>query len=62
MTYALRPDGITWPKKEDGSPSFKLEHLSKANGLVHEAAHDALSDVRATMRWRGSFASTTQAV
>jgi exonuclease I len=49
MTYALRPDGITWPKKEDGSPSFKLEHLSKANGLVHEAAHDALSDVRATI-------------
>ena len=49
MTYALRPDGITWPRKEDGSPSFKLEHLSKANGLVHEAAHDALSDVRATI-------------
>jgi exodeoxyribonuclease-1 len=49
MTYALRPEGIQWPKKEDGSPSFKLEHLSKANGLVHEAAHDALSDVRATI-------------
>ena len=49
MTYALRPDGIQWPKKEDGTPSFKLEHLSKANGLLHEAAHDALSDVRATI-------------
>ena len=49
MAYALRPEGIEWPKKEDGSPSFKLEHLSKANGLVHEAAHDALSDVRATI-------------
>jgi exodeoxyribonuclease I len=49
MTYALRPDGITWPKKDDGSPSFKLEHLAKANGLLHEAAHDALSDVRATI-------------
>ncbi|GKS76751.1 exodeoxyribonuclease I [Acidovorax sp. SUPP950] len=49
MAYALRPDGIVWPKKEDGSPSFKLEHLSKANGLAHEAAHDALSDVRATI-------------
>ncbi|MES2612375.1 MAG: exodeoxyribonuclease I [Pseudomonadota bacterium] len=49
MTYALRPDGITWPQKEDGAPSFKLEHLSKANGLLHEAAHDALSDVRATI-------------
>jgi exodeoxyribonuclease I len=30
-------------------PSFKLEDLSKANGLAHEAAHDALSDVRATI-------------
>ena len=49
MTYALRPDGIAWPQREDGTPSFKLEHLSKANGLLHEAAHDALSDVRATI-------------
>ena len=47
--YALRPDGITWPRHEDGRPSFKLEHLSAANGLLHEAAHDALSDVRATI-------------
>ena len=47
--YALRPEGIEWPKHEDGRPSFKLEHLSAANGLVHEAAHDALSDVRATI-------------
>jgi len=49
LTYALRPDGIQWPKKEDGSPSFKLEDLAKANGLLHESAHDALSDVRATI-------------
>jgi exodeoxyribonuclease-1 len=49
MTYALRPEGIEWPLREDGKPSFKLEHLSAANGLVHEAAHDALSDVRATI-------------
>ena len=49
MTYALRPDGIQWPRKEDGTPSFKLEQLSQANGLLHEAAHDALSDVRATI-------------
>jgi exodeoxyribonuclease-1 len=47
--YALRPDGIVWPTKDDGTPSFKLEHLSAANGLAHEAAHDALSDVRATI-------------
>ena len=49
LAYALRPDGIVWPTKEDGSQSFKLEHLTKANGLQHEAAHDALSDVRATI-------------
>ncbi|VWX63124.1 Exodeoxyribonuclease I [Burkholderiales bacterium 8X] len=49
LTYALRPEGIEWPKKPDGSPSFRLEDLSRANGLAHEAAHDALSDVRATI-------------
>ncbi|MFC5523486.1 exodeoxyribonuclease I [Polaromonas jejuensis] len=49
MAYALRPDGIRWPLKEDGKPSFKLEDLARANGLLHEAAHDALSDVRATI-------------
>ena len=48
-TYALRPEGIEWPQGEDGRTSFKLENLSRANGLVHEAAHDALSDVRATI-------------
>lgn len=47
--YALRPEGINWPRHEDGRPSFKLEHLTAANGLSHEAAHDALSDVRATI-------------
>ena len=49
MTYALRPEGIEWPRQEDGRPSFRLEHLTAANGLAHEAAHDALSDVRATI-------------
>ncbi|MBW8844851.1 MAG: exodeoxyribonuclease I [Burkholderiales bacterium] len=47
--YALRPEGLEWPKHEDGRPSFKLEHLTLANGVAHEAAHDALSDVRATV-------------
>lgn len=49
MTYALRPEGIEWPLRDDGKPSFKLEHLARANGLLHESAHDALSDVRATI-------------
>ena len=48
-TWALRPKGIEWPLDEDGKPSFRLERLSAANGLAHEAAHEALSDVRATI-------------
>jgi exodeoxyribonuclease I len=47
--HALRPEGLQWPLGDDGRPSFKLEKLSAANGLLHEAAHDALSDVRATV-------------
>jgi exodeoxyribonuclease I len=47
--WSLRPEGLVWPKYDDGRPSFRLEHLSAANGLAHEAAHDALSDVRATI-------------
>lgn len=49
LTRALRPGGIEWPDREDGRPSFKLEHLTAANGISHEGAHDALSDVRATI-------------
>ncbi|MBF9000135.1 MULTISPECIES: exodeoxyribonuclease I [Vibrio] len=47
--HALRPEGIEWPENEDGFTSFKLEHLSKANGIEHENAHDALADVIATI-------------
>lgn len=47
--YALRPEGINWPKHPDGRPSFRLEQLTAENGIAHEAAHDALSDVRATI-------------
>ena len=47
--YALRPEGIEWPLREDGFPSFRLEELTAANGIAHEAAHDALSDVHATI-------------
>ncbi|EEQ12278.1 Exodeoxyribonuclease I [Yersinia mollaretii ATCC 43969] len=47
--YALRPEGIIWPENEDGLPSFKLEHLTKANGVEHLHAHDAMSDVHATI-------------
>jgi exodeoxyribonuclease-1 len=46
MTRALRPDGIKWPT-EAGKPSNRLEHLTKANGISHDGAHDALADVLA---------------
>ncbi|WP_226877006.1 exodeoxyribonuclease I [Microbulbifer hainanensis] len=53
LTYALRPQGIQWPKRETANgesvPSFRLEELTAANGIAHEGAHDALSDVRATI-------------
>ncbi|UVE18689.1 exodeoxyribonuclease I [Pseudomonas sp. LS44] len=46
--YALRPEGIHWPE-EEGRATLKLERLTAANGLEHGQAHDALSDVRATI-------------
>ncbi|OJY88053.1 MAG: exodeoxyribonuclease I [Lysobacterales bacterium 63-13] len=47
MCYALRPQGIEWPLRDDGTPSFRLEHLAAANRLMQDRAHDALSDVEA---------------
>lgn len=49
VTHALRPDGIQWPQRDDGATSFRLEDLTRANDLQHQAAHDALSDVQATI-------------
>jgi exodeoxyribonuclease-1 len=48
LTRALRPEGINWPE-QDGRPSIRLELLTAANGIKHEAAHDAMSDVYATI-------------
>lgn len=52
--YALRPEGIEWPTQynetlETDVISFRLELLTKANGISHDAAHDAMSDVYATI-------------
>lgn len=49
MCHALRPDGIEWPRREGGLPSFRLEDLATANHLEQRRAHDALSDVEATL-------------
>jgi len=53
-TYVLRPNLLVFPKtlnSETGKleTSFKLEELSKANKLKHFNAHDAFSDVVATL-------------
>ncbi|CDF86014.1 Exodeoxyribonuclease I [Pseudomonas knackmussii B13] len=48
-TFALRPEGIEWPRNEEGVVTLKLERLTQANGIEHGQAHDALSDVRATI-------------
>jgi len=47
--YALRPEGIIWPRDEEGRVTLKLERLTAANGIDHGHAHEALSDVRATI-------------
>ena len=49
LVHALRPDGIAWPQREDGATSFKLEHLALANDVRQGDAHEALSDVHATI-------------
>ncbi|VAW61824.1 Exodeoxyribonuclease I [hydrothermal vent metagenome] len=49
VTRALRPEGIEWPVDENGIATNRLELITKANGISHEAAHDALSDVYATL-------------
>lgn len=49
MTRALRPDGIKWPFASDGKPTNRLELLAAMNKLKHDHAHDAWSDVQATI-------------
>ena len=45
---ALRPESLNWPLLNDGRISFKLEALALANGIEIDA-HDAVSDVHATI-------------
>lgn len=49
MTRALRPDGINWPVDVNGKSANRLELLASLNGLEHNSAHDALSDVQASI-------------
>ncbi len=45
----LAPESLEWPVDGNGRPTLRLSELSAANGLTHENAHDALSDVEATI-------------
>lgn len=49
LARALRPEGLTWPVDPEGRPTLRLEHMTAANSIVHASAHDALSDVKATL-------------
>jgi exodeoxyribonuclease I len=49
MTRALRPEGIQWPVDSSGQASNRLTLLTGLNKLDHVDAHDALSDVGATI-------------
>jgi exodeoxyribonuclease I len=51
MARALRPEGIKWPFGKDGKPTNRLEYLTSVNKLLHDEAHDALSDVKATIQF-----------
>ncbi len=58
LAHALRPEGIAWPTREDGTASFRLEALTAANDIPHADAHDALEDVRATIALARLFRQT----
>ena len=49
MTRALRADGIGWPVDENDKATNRLELITKLNKIDHFKAHDALSDVEATI-------------
>jgi exodeoxyribonuclease I len=46
---AVSPAQLVVPVSEDGRRTFRLEHLAAANGVMHARAHDAMSDVLATV-------------
>ena len=43
------PDVLVVPTTAEGRPTFKLALLAAANGLLHDNAHDAMSDSLATL-------------
>jgi exodeoxyribonuclease-1 len=57
MAYALRPDGI-WPTKDDGTHSFKLEHLSRPTACCTRPRTMRCRTCAPPSRWRGCCASS----
>lgn len=50
MVYALRPETVpVWPLSDSGEVSMKLEKITAANGIELKNAHDAHSDIMATI-------------
>lgn len=49
MTRALRPEGINWPFSSSGAKANRLELLTAVNNLDHTHAHNAMSDVLASI-------------
>lgn len=47
--YVLCPNKIKWPINKKNKISFKLNDLTYANSIRHPNAHDAMSDVLATL-------------
>lgn len=47
----FEPDAVVIPKGSDGKPSMKLGDVCRSNGIAlsEDEAHDAVSDVRATL-------------
>ncbi|WP_413205003.1 exonuclease domain-containing protein [Rhodospirillum sp. A1_3_36] len=46
---AVSPAQLVVPIGEEGRRTFRLQHLAVANGVAHAHAHDAMSDVLATI-------------
>lgn len=49
MYYLFQHEVLHWPQRQD-VVSFKLEDMAISNGFIHEQAHDAMSDVVATVQ------------
>jgi exodeoxyribonuclease-1 len=46
---AVSPAQLVVPLSEEGRRTFRLQHLAAANDVAHARAHDAMSDVLATV-------------